>query len=239
MKKYMLVFALAVFGMGQLLAQSTEVPQIGSQAPSFTALSTEGEINFPSDYGKSWKLIFSHPKDFTPVCSSEILELAQAQDVFAEMDAELFVLSTDLLDQHRSWKASLEEVHYMDREPVKIAFPLIADNDLAISKKYGMIHNAASIKENIRGVYFINPDNEIRAIYFYPNEVGRNVDEIQRTLEALQTTYNNSAVVTPANWEPGDDLIVPVLSQEQKESLGMPGSDLYRLNWYMTFKKSE
>ncbi len=102
-----------------------------------------------------------------------------------------------------------------------------------------MIHNSASVKENIRGVYFIDPDNEIRAIYFYPNEVGRSVDEVKRTLEALQTTYNQNSLVTPANWEPGDDLIVPVLSKAQQSSVGMPGSDLYKLNWYMTFKKSK
>lgn len=239
MKKYVLVCVVAVFTVGQLIAQSTQVPQIGSEAPSFTALSTEGEINFPSDYGKSWKLIFSHPKDFTPVCSSEILELAYAQDSFDEMGAEILVLSTDILEQHKSWKASLEEVHYRNREPVKIDFPLIADNDLAVSKKYGMIHNSSSVKENIRGVYFIDPDNEIRAIYFYPNEVGRCVDEIKRTLGALQTTYNNTAVVTPANWTPGDDVIVPVLTQEERQSVGMPGSELYQLNWYMTFKKSD
>lgn len=137
---------------------------------------------FPSDYGKSWKILFSHPKDFTPVCSSEILELAYAQESFDKLGAQLVVLSTDILEQHNSWKASLEQLHYKDREPVKIEFPLISDNDLVVSNQYGMIHNAESAKKNIRGVYFIDPDNEIRAIYFYPNEVGRNVDEVMMSL---------------------------------------------------------
>ncbi len=239
MKKYMFLIVLSVFAMGKLFAQGIEIPQIGSEAPSFIASSTNGEVNFPSDYGKSWKILFSHPKDFTPVCSSEILELAYAQESFEELGAQLLVLSTDILEQHNSWKASLEQLHYKDREPVKIDFPLISDNDLVVSKKYGMIHNAESTKKNIRGVYFIDPDNEIRAIYFYPNEVGRNVDEVKRTLLALQTTYANNSVVTPANWQQGDDVIVPVLTEAEKNSIGMPDSDLYKLSWYMVFKKEE
>jgi len=239
MRKYNLAFVLSVFVLGQLFAQATEIPQIGSEAPSFTAMSTNGEVNFPSDYGKSWKILFSHPKDFTPVCSSEILELAYAQQSFKELGAQLLVLSTDILEQHNSWKASLEQLHYKGREPVKIEFPLISDNDLVVSKKYGMIHNSESTKKNIRGVYIIDPHNEIRAIYFYPNEVGRNVDEVKRTLLALQTTYANNSVVTPANWQQGDDVIVPVLSQSEKNSIGLPDSDLYKLTWYMVFKKDD
>ena len=237
MKKYLLATALFFFSLSQLAAQEISIPALGDRAPSFTAMSTNGNINFPEDYGANWKIMFSHPKDFTPVCSSEMLELAYAQESFAQMGVKLLVLSTDVLEQHNSWKAALEEIHYKDRDPVKIDFPLIADNELAVSNLYGMVHTAESISQNIRGVYIINPDNIIKAIMFYPNEVGRDIDELKRTLSALQTNYHNNTVVTPANWKLGDDVIVPYLSQTDKESLKTTNSDLYQLSWFLTFRK--
>ncbi len=110
--------------------------------------------------------MFSHPKDFTPVCSSEMLELAYAQKSFDEMGVKLLVLSTDILEQHNSWKSALEEISYKDRDPVKINFPIVADNDLKVSNLYGMIHSPASVSQNIRGVYIINPDNVLKQSYF-------------------------------------------------------------------------
>ena len=237
MKKYVLSTALFLFSLSQLSAQNSSIPRLGADAPSFTAMSTNGVIEFPADYGDSWKIIFSHPKDFTPVCSSEMIELAYSQESFDALGVKLLVLSTDLLEQHNSWKAALEEVHYKDRDPVKIDFPLIADSDLRVSHQYGMIHSAESISQNIRGIYIIDPDNKIKSIFFYPNEVGRNVEELKRTVIALQTTYNNDNVVTPANWQLGDDMIVPALSKLDKENLGNPDSDYYQYSWFMTFKK--
>jgi peroxiredoxin (alkyl hydroperoxide reductase subunit C) len=239
MKKFYLASALILFSLTQLTAQETSIPLIGSKAPSFTANSTNGKISFPEDYGKSWKIMFSHPKDFTPVCSSEILELAYAQKSFEEMGVKLLVLSTDILEQHNSWKSALEEISYKDRGPVKINFPLVADNELKVSTLYGMIHSSASVSQNIRGVYIINPDNVIGAIMFYPNEVGRNIEELKRTVLALQTHYSDKTVVTPANWKAGDDLIVPVLTQSEKNNLSSPDSDYYQASWFLTFKKSE
>ena len=239
MRKHALVSVLFFFCLSMVIAQETSIPAIGSEAPSFTAISTNGKINFPGDYGDNWKIMFSHPKDFTPVCSSEILELAYAQESFAQMGVKLLVLSTDILEQHNSWKSALEEISYKDRNPVKIDFPLIADNDLKVSKKYGMINSASSPAKNIRGVYVISPDNEIKAVMFYPNEVGRDIDEIQRTVLALQMNYADHSVVTPANWQDGDDLIVPVLSQSEKEDLNSANSDYYQLAWFLTFKKSK
>ena len=148
------------------------------------------------------------------------------------------VVSTDILAQHESWKASLEEIHYQGREPVSIEFPLVADNDLKVSTRYGMIHSAESASQNVRGVYFIDPENTVRAIFFYPNEVGRNVDEIQRTLVSLQNHYDNKSQVTPANWQSGEDVLIPVPSKEVKESIGKPDSDYYQAAWFMTFLKS-
>ena len=239
MKKTLLIVALSVFTLSHALPEEPSVPQIGVKAPSFTAQSTNGKIKFPSDFGNNWKIIFSHPKDFTPVCSSEILELAYEQDNFEKLGAKILVVSTDILEQHNSWKAALEEVSFQDRDPVEIKFPIVEDNSLDISKKYGMIHSQVSIKENIRGVYFINPDNVVRAVYFYPNEVGRNIEELKRTLIALQKTYHDDSIVTPVNWQPGDDVVVPVLSQKDKENLGSADSDYYQLTWFMTFRKEK
>lgn len=238
MKKLAVLSIAIAFSLLQVKAQNVNIPQIGVKAPSFTAQTTQGEINFPSDYGNNWKILFSHPKDFTPVCSSEILELAHEQQTFHNLDASIVVVSTDILEQHKSWKAALEEIRYEERAPVKIDFPLVADPDLKVSTLYGMVHSASNISENIRGVYFIDPENTIRAIQFYPNEVGRSVDEIERTLLALQTTYAHKNQVTPVNWQPGDDLLIPVLSAEDKNGIGTPESDYYKLAWFMMFKKT-
>lgn len=239
MKKLIFLAVAAIFSFAQINAQEVNVPQIGIKAPSFSAESTNGKVKFPSDFGDHWKILFSHPKDFTPVCSSEILELAYSQKSFDELDAKLMVVSTDIIEQHRSWKAALEEIHYLGRDPVNIQFPIIADNDLKVSKLYGMIHSAESVSENVRGVYFIDPENTIRAIFFYPNEVGRNVEELKRTLVSLQSHYANRNTVTPANWQPGDDVLVPTLSKSDKETLGSPGSDYYQAAWFMTFLKNK
>lgn len=239
MKKTLLIAVLSVFTLAHALPEEPTVPQIGVKAPAFTAQSTNGKIKFPSDFGNSWKIIFSHPKDFTPVCSSEILELAYQQDDFEKLGAKLIVVSTDILEQHNSWKAALEEISFKDRDPVEIKFPIVDDNSLEVSKKYGMIHSKVNLAENIRGVYFINPENVVRAVYFYPNEVGRNIEELKRTLMALQKNYNDHSIVTPVNWQPGDDVVVPVLSTKEKENLNSPDSDYYQLTWFMTYRKEK
>ena len=236
--KKLCLFAIAVLlCFVQTKAQDVSVPQIGAKAPSFKAQSTEGNINFPADFGDHWKIVVSHPKDFTPVCSSEILELAYEQKSFDHLNTKLLVVSTDIMEQHRSWKAALEEIHFHGRDPVEIRFPLVADNDLKVSKLYGMIHSASSVKENIRGVYIIDPDNIIRSIQFYPNEVGRNVEELKRTLTALQTVDENKNLATPVNWQPGDDMIVPVLTAEEKKMLNSPESKYYQYAWFLNYKK--
>ena len=238
MKKIICLSVIAVLILAQLDAQQVEVPQLGAKAPSFTAQSTEGTINFPSDYKGKWKIIFSHPKDFTPVCSSELLELAGDQPIFDKLGAQLLVVSTDILDQHKAWKAALDGILAKDQNPVTIKFPFVADPDYKVSRLYGMIHTATSSERNIRGIYFIDPDNIIRSIQFYPNEVGRNVNEVIRTLQALEENYSNNNLETPADWQPGDDLIVPVLSSQEKSELGTPDSPYYQKAWFLTYKKS-
>lgn len=241
MKKSLLFTALLLLSVTQVWSQgkkSPQIPLIGVEAPSFTAESTNGTINFPEDFGSNWKIIFSHPKDFTPVCSSELLELALNQESFKRLNTDIVVISTDILSQHYAWKKELEKISYKDNDPVEINFALISDNNYKVSNLYGMIHSAASIGENIRGVYIIDPDNKVRSIYFYPNEIGRNIDELKRTLIALQTTRKDNNIVTPASWEPGDDVMVPIISAKERENIGAPDSPFYQLSWFMTYKKS-
>lgn len=241
MKKNLLLSAFLLLPFLTVWTQSNRtntIPLIGVEAPSFTAESTNGRINFPGDFNSSWKILFAHPKNFTPVCSSELLELALNQDNFKSLDAKIVVISTDNMSQHNSWKAALEEISYKGNGPVKIDFPLIDDNNFRVSNLYGMIHSAASIGQNIRGVFIIDPENKVRSIHYYPNEVGRNIDELLRTLAALQATDKDKNVVTPANWEPGNDFMVPVISAEERESIGVTDSPFYQKSWFMTYKKN-
>ncbi len=244
MKTSFLLSALILISMSQMWAQDNRrartntLPMIGVTAPSFKAQSTNGEINFPGDFGQNWKILFAHPKDFTPVCSSELLELAYHQESFNRLGVDLVVISTDILSHHFDWKSALEAVQFKDREAVKISYPLVSDDSYKVSNLYGMIHPEVSIGENIRGVFIIDPDNKVRSIHYYPNEVGRNIDEIKRTLIALQTTHKNKNVLAPANWQPGEDLMVPVLSSAEKAKLGSPDSPFYQLSWFMTYKKN-
>jgi peroxiredoxin 2/4 len=242
MKKGLLMSFLFIFPLVQSWTQrgneaAPGIPLIGVEAPSFSALSTKGQINFPADFGRDWKVLFAHPKAFTPVCSSELLEMAHAQEVFDRLGARLIVVSTDNLDQQMSWKSALEEVRFKGNNPVKIGFPLVEDPQLRISNQYGMIHPSVSIGENIRGVFIIDPDNKVRAIFYYPNEVGRNIDELARTLVALQTTRSNPRIVTPANWRAGDDYMVPVLTSSERENVGKQGSAHYQFHWFMIYQK--
>lgn len=235
----MLTALFIVLVLNSTVAQNNRnqtIPLIGHDAPSFRTQSTTGMISFPSDFGKDWKIIFSHPKDFTPVCSSEVLELAYKQDEFTKLGAQLLVLSTDKIDSHRSWQAALENVKLNNREPVKIKFPILDDSSYSISRQYGMLDPQAKSSQSIRGVFFIDPENKIRAFYFYPNEVGRNIDEIKRTLIALQTNYNNQEIVLPANWEPGKDVMLPFVDDAQKAEIGKQGSNIYQVAWFMTYK---
>lgn len=208
MKKISVSLLLAMCLAMSSLAQTNQIPLIGAKAPAFKAQTTQGELNFPDDFGKSWKILFSHPKDFTPVCTSELLELAYIQEQLAEMDVKIAIISTDNLEQHQMWVAHLEEIDYKSRGPQNINFPLIDDANMQVSKTYGMLHAPTSSSRDVRGVFIIDPNNIVRSINFYPVEVGRNLAEVERIVEALQTT-SAEMVLTPANWALGDDVIIP------------------------------
>ena len=240
MKRLMLTAWIVILTITILPAQrrqeaSQNIPLIGHQAPSFSAQSTSGLLNFPGDFGDSWKILFAHPRDFTPVCSSEILELAHAQDEFSKLGARLVVLSTDNIDQHHSYKAALEEIDFKGKSQVKINFPLVADNTYAIARSYGMIDGTDPGK-SIRGVFFIDPNNRIQAFYFYPNTVGRNTEEIKRTLIALQASQKNERYAIPANWQPGEKVMVTYMTEEEEAQVGKPNSRVSRLSWFMLYK---
>jgi peroxiredoxin (alkyl hydroperoxide reductase subunit C) len=230
---FMVSYTMSVAQTGS----SQRIPLIGSPAPAFKAPSTSGPVSFPGDFGKYWKILFAHPRDFTPVCSSEILDLAYRQDDFNALNTQIVVLSVDRLVSHQSWKSDLENIDFRGRGPVKIEFPLVVDSSYAISYKYGMVDTQSRSGQSVRGIFFIDPDNVVRAFQFYPAEVGRNTDEILRTIKALQAHDGHRDVVLPANWEPGDDFMKTHLDPEDKVELKNPDSDIYYINWYMIYEK--
>ena len=237
--KVLISILLLAFG-GMTFAQEqnfSSIPVIGEDAPAFSAESTNGTINFPGDFGHSWKILFSHPADFTPVCTSEILELALMQQDFKDLDVKLVVISTDELVLHQSWVKSMNEMIYKDDKPIKIEFPLIDDSKENISRKYGMISPFVDSRKTIRGVFIIDPQNKIQAIFFYPKNVGRNLEEIKRTVIALQTSQNQSVLI-PVNWKPGEDVLLPYpYPYNYYDTIKEKETGYYNLSWYMLFKK--
>jgi peroxiredoxin (alkyl hydroperoxide reductase subunit C) len=216
----------------------SRIPLIGEPAPKFTAESTQGKITFPDANNSKWTIIFSHPADFTAVCSTEILELAALQEDFEKLNTRLMVISTDAVSSHIEWVKSLETIKYKGRDPIKIKFPLVSDKSLEISRKYGMLHSTSNLTKDVRGVFIIDPDDKIESFFFYPMNVGRNMDEIKRTLIALQTAGKNNVLI-PANWQTGQDVMIPSpkTSADADKLLKNIPPELYYITWYMWFKK--
>jgi len=239
MKQSILAICAACLFAFSATAQNKEIPLIGSEAPSFKAMSTQGDFVFPKDFGTSWKILFSHPADFTPVCSTELLEMAALQPEFKKLDVKVAVISTDNVETHKLWVKYLEDVNYKNRGHMNIQFPLIEDPDATASIRYGMLHQPTSTNRDIRGVFIIDDKNIVRAINFYPVEVGRNMNEILRMVEALQTTAE-SFVYTPANWEKGDDVIVPYNPLTREEiRMAVEKDGYYQVGNRIWFKKGE
>jgi peroxiredoxin 2/4 len=185
------------------------MPRIGDKAPEFKAVTTQGEINFPEQYKGEWVILFSHPADFTPVCTSEFMTFATQEEKFAKANCKLVGLSIDGLYSHIAWLRNIKDkIEYKGMKNVEVKFPLIEDITMEVAKKYGMIQPGESSTKAVRAVFFIDPKGIIRAIIYYPLSLGRNFDELYRALVAMQTA-DAFEVATPADWNPGDDVIVP------------------------------
>lgn len=188
-------------------AKAEAMPLIGDTAPSFKAQTTLGEINFPNDYKGKWVVLFSHPADFTPVCTSEFMAFQKAQPKFCSLNTQLLGLSEDNIEQHQKWIESIKTLNFNEQKNIEISFPIIDDANQSIAKKYGMLQKDKNKEKTVRAVFVIDPESKVRAIIYYPQTIGRYIPEIQRLLLALQTT-DAFDVATPANWMPGDDVIV-------------------------------
>lgn len=189
--------------------EAAPMPRIGDPAPAFTAVTTQGEINFPSDYAGKWVILFSHPADFTPVCTSEFMTFASMEDEFNAYNTELVGLSIDGLYSHIAWLRTIKEkMVFRDMKDVEVTFPLIEDITMEVAKKYGMIMPGEDSTKAVRAVFVIDPQGIIRTIIYYPLSLGRNFDELLRVIKALQTA-DHFSVATPADWRPGERVIVP------------------------------
>jgi peroxiredoxin (alkyl hydroperoxide reductase subunit C) len=206
---------------------ATSLPRINEPAPDFEAKSTNGAIKL-SDFKGKWVVLFSHPADFTPVCSTEFVEFARRSDDFKNRNAQLVGLSVDSVPAHIAWIRSMQ-----DHFDVKIDFPVIADLDTKVAQKYGLIHPSASETATVRAVFVIDDKGIIRALIYYPMSLGRNIDEILRVIDGLQTADAN-ACATPANWQPGDKVIVPPPQTLKDADERTKRTDYEVTDWYFS-----
>ena len=192
--------------------------RLGDTAPDFTAETTEGEINFYEWLGDSWGMIFSHPADFTPVCTTELGTTALLKGEFEKKGVKVIAVSVDDLESHNKWIPDIEEVNN-----VKMNFPIIADSDRKVAELYDMIHPNSSEKSTVRSVFIIGPDKKVKLTLTYPPSTGRNFQELLRVIDSLQLTANHK-VATPADWKDGDDTIVsPSISTEDAKVMFTKG----------------
>jgi peroxiredoxin (alkyl hydroperoxide reductase subunit C) len=206
-------------------AETPRMPRIGEQAPDFEALTTHGHLSM-SDLRGHWVILFSHPADFTPVCTTEFVALARRAEEFDRRNVKLVGLSIDSIHSHLAWLRNIEE-----KIGVKVPFPVIADVDMRVANKFGMIHPEASTTAAVRGLFVIDPEGFIQAMVYYPLQTGRSTDEMLRLVDALQTTDQHH-VATPADWRPGERVIVPPpLTEEQVEEHLQ--SDYEKIDFYL------
>ena len=188
---------------------SFSMPRIGELAPSFEAVTTQGTINFPEDFKGKWIILFSHPADFTPVCTTEFMTFGKMAKEFEDLNCQLVGLSIDGLFSHIAWLRTIKDkIDYKGMKNIEVKFPLVEDITMEVANKYGMIQPGDSSTKAVRAVFFIDPQGIIRTLMYYPSSLGRNFDEIKRVLIGLQTV-DNFGVALPADWRPGDEVIVP------------------------------
>ncbi len=217
------------------------MPLIGDSAPAFKAKTTMGDINFPDDYKGKWVILFSHPADFTPVCTTEFMTFATMQEDLKKLNCELIGLSIDSIYAHIAWLRTIKEkIEYKGMKNVEVKFPLIEDIKMDVAKKYGMLQPNASTTQAVRAVFLIDPNAKIRAMLYYPLSNGRNMEEIKRLLLALQKS-DKDGIATPANWQPGDDVIIPPPGScgLAKERVEQKEDGKYCLDWFMCLKKDK
>ena len=187
--------------------------RLGDEAPNFTAVTTDGEITFHDWKDGSWAVLFSHPADFTPVCTTELGRTAALKDEFGKRNTKAIAVSVDPIEDHHGWAPDIGEVGGTD-----LNFPIIADPDRTVSEAYDMIHPGEGDTSTVRSVFVIDPSNKVRLTLTYPKSVGRNFDEIVRVIDALQAT-DAAPIATPADWRPGDRVIVsPAMSTEDAKA---------------------
>lgn len=211
-----------------------KIPLIGEMAPEFGANTTNGYIHFPHDYRGRWVILFSHPGDFTPVCTTEFITFQSMMDEFRALNTELIGLSVDSNASHIAWIQTIKnDVIFQGWKNVEITFPIIADTAGAIAHLYGMIHDACGNTDTVRAVFIIDPRGIIRTILYYPKSIGRNITEIKRILIALQTS-DAFHVATPAEWVPGEDVIVPAPNTVFDIASRTKGGNAR--DWFLRFK---
>ncbi len=213
-------------------------PLIGTKAPAFKVNTTQGMIDFPNDFKGKWIILFSHPADFTPVCTTEFMTFASMSDEFEALNTELVGLSIDSIHSHLAWLHAIKDYSWDGIENQEVKFPLIADLKMEVAGKYGMLQGESDTAA-VRAVFFIDPEGLIRTILYYPAALGRNFAEIKRILIGLQKA-DKEGVALPANWEPGKDVIVPPPGTcgAIKDRLELAKGEQYEMkDWYLTFKK--
>lgn len=216
----------------EAIVSDRSLPRINEAAPEFEAKSTHGVIKL-ADFKGKWVMLFSHPADFTPVCSTEFMAFARRIGDFERLNVQPIGVSIDSVFSHIAWVRSMEETG-----GAKIPFPLIADLDMKVARAYGMIHPTASDTAPIRAVFFIDPKQVIRAILYYPQSTGRSVDELLRVFEALQTT-DSFGVSTPADWQPGKSVVMPPPQTAADADKRVADPNLKVRQWYLAEKSLE
>lgn len=205
--------------------------ELNGPAPDFTAQTTHGPLNLREWQGDSWVILFSHPADFTPVCTTEFVEFARRADEFQKRNVKLIGNSIDSVFSHIAWVRNIEA-----NFGVQVTFPVIADLDQAVARKYHMVHEPSSTTAAVRCVFVIDPQGRIRAMIYYPLNLGRNFDEILRVVDGLQTA-DEHGVACPANWQPGDEVIVPPPATVQAAAERLKDPNVQATDWYFSKKK--
>ena len=214
------------------------MPLLGDKAPAFDAVTTQGPIHFPQDFEGKWVILFSHPADFTPVCTTEFMTFGSMLKEFEDLNVQLIGLSVDSIYSHIAWLRKIQEIEWKNYKDIKITFPLIEDIRMEVANKYGMVQPGQSNTQAVRAVFVIDPKGIIRTILYYPLSLGRNFDELKRIVQGLQKADADNCA-TPADWRPGDDVIVPTAGScgTAKERMENQSDDQYCLDWFLCFRR--